>query len=488
VSSSSSSPARLLERRLGPFDAAAIVIANVIGVGIFITPGFIAQSVPHATWILGVWVAGGLLAFAGAMAYAELAAMRPRSGGEYVYLREAFGPLAAFLTGWTSFVAGFAGAVAAGALGVAQYLGRFIPAAGDPTPLVSLSVLGRQVVALPFGWTFPLGPLGIVISRQTIVALSAIAALAIVHIRGLGPGRVVQNTLATLKVAALTTFVALGLGFGRGHAANFASTAVGAPNFALAMLLVMFTYSGWNAASYVAEEIRNPGRNVPFALALGTGVVVLLYLGLNLLYLYAVPVAEITQFAASGQTTVANLAADRLLGSTASILLGGLAVVILLSSLSAMTLAGPRVYYAMARDGVFFRAAATVHPRFHTPWVSMTAQAVWSGILVLIYSSVDLAEYTGFAVLLFSGFAVSALFVLRRRSPHEPRPFRAWGYPVAPAMFTIASLVITVFAIVGRPRQSLFGLFLMAAGIPLYLWTRRHREARDSASQEAPRA
>lgn len=485
---SSSSLPRSLDRRLGPVDAAAIVIANVIGVGIFITPGFIAQSVPHPAWILGVWIAGGLLALAGAMAYAELAALRPRSGGEYVYLREAYGPLAAFLTGWTSFVAGFAGAIAAGALGVAQYLGRFIPAAGDATPLFGVRLVAGHLVTLPFGWSFTLGPLSLVVSRQTLVALTAITALAIVHIRGLGPGRVVQNTLAALKVTALTVFVALGLGLGHGNAANFAGTAAGTPNFALAMLLVMFTYSGWNAASYVAEEIRNPGRNVPLALALGTGVVVLLYLGLNLLYLYGVPVAEIVAQAASGQTTVANVAAERLLGPTASMLLGGLAVVILLSSLSAMTLAGPRVYYAMARDAAFFPSAATVHPRFHTPWISMAAQAVWSGILVLIYSSVDLAEYTGFAVLLFSGFAVSALFVLRRRYPDEPRPFRAWGYPVAPAVFCLASFGITVFAIVGRPRQSLFGLLIMAAGIPLYLWMKRRHAARPSSSSEAPKA
>ncbi len=478
---------RSLDRRLGPVDAAAIVIANVIGVGIFITPGFIAQSVPHPAWILGVWVGGGLLALAGAMAYAELAAMRPRSGGEYVYLREAYGSLAAFLTGWTSFVAGFAGAVAAGALGVAQYLGRFIPAAGDATPLLQLGLLGRHAVALPFGSTFTLGPLSLVLSRQTLVALAAIGGLAFVHIRGLGPGRVVQNTLAALKVTALTVFVAVGLTWGHGNTGNFVAPAAGTPNFALAMLLVMFTYSGWNAASYVAEEIRNPGRNVPFALALGTGLVVLLYLGLNLLYLYAVPVSDILKLTANGQTTVGNIAAERLLGPTASMLLGGLAVVILLSSLSAMTLAGPRVYYAMARDAAFFPSAATVHPRFHTPWISMTAQAVWSGVLVLIYSSVDLAEYTGFAVLLFSGFAVSALFVLRWRYPDEPRPFRAWGYPVAPAVFCVASLAITVFAIIGRPRQSLFGLLIMGAGIPLYLWAKRRYAPRPSSS-EAPKA
>jgi basic amino acid/polyamine antiporter, APA family len=444
---------RALERRLGPLDAAAIVISNVIGVGIFITPGFIAQAVPNPIGILSVWVAGGLLAFAGAMAYAELAALRPRSGGEYVYLREAFGPVAAFLTGWTSFVAGFSGAIAAGALGVAQYLGGFIPAADDPTPILSL----------------PLGPLSLVVSRRSLIALTAIAGLAVVHIRGLGPGRIVQNTLAGLKVAALTLFVAVGLAWGHGTFAHLgASPAAGTTNVALAMLLVMFTYSGWNAASYLAEEIRDPGRNVPIALALGTGVVVLLYLGINLLYLFALPVSEIVELASNGQTAIANIAAARLLGPTVATLLGALAVVILLGSLSAMTFAGPRVYYAMARDGIFFRSAARVHPRYHTPWVAIAAQAVWSGLLVLTNTSGQLAEYTGFAVLLFSGVAVSALFVLRRRYPNEPRPFRAWGYPVAPAIFAIASLAIAANAIAGRPGPSAWGLLIMAAGIPLY--------------------
>jgi len=473
---------RTLERRLGPIDAAAIVIANVIGVGIFITPGFIAQAVLNPVAILGVWVAGGLLAFAGAMAYAELAALRPRSGGEYVYLREAFGSLAAFLTGWTSFIAGFAGAIAAAALGVAQYLGGFVPAANDPTPLMSLDLLGRHLLHFPFGLFpalgLPLGPISLVVSRRTLVALTAIIGLAYVHIRGLGPGRLVQNTLAGLKVGALTLFVAAGLTWGHGTAAHLgAAQASGTTNIALAFLLVMFTYSGWNAASYVAEEIRNPGRNVPFALALGTGVVVLLYLGINFLYLYALPVDEIVRLAANGQTQIGNVAAERLLGPIAATLLGGLAVVILLSSLSAMTVAGPRVYYAMARDGVFFKSAATVHPRFHTPWIAIIAQTAWSGLLVLTNTSDQLATYTGFAVLLFSGFAVSAVFVLRWRYPNEARPFRAWGYPLAPAIFTLASLAITGFAIAGRQRESLWGLLIMLAGIPIYLLMRRRDRA-----------
>lgn len=447
---------RILERRLGPFDAAAIVISNVIGVGIFITPRDIATAVPHPLAFLAVWLAGGLLAFAGAMAYAELGTLRPRSGGEYVYLREGYGPLAAFLTGWTSFVAGFAGAIAAGALGVSDYLGRFVPAAADSTPLLTV----------PLPW-FPL-----VFSPRTLVALTVIIGLAIVHTRGLGPGRLVQNTLAGIKVGALALFVALGLALGTGSVGHLAAEAPPAAfNWPLAFILVMFTYSGWNAASYVAEEIREPGRNVPRALALGTGAVVLLYLALNFLYLYAVPISEMTRDASS---EIAMVAAGRLLGPTAATLLGGLAVIVLSGSLSAMTVAGPRVYFAMARDAEFFPVFARIHPRFHTPWVSIGAQAVWSSLLVLTNTKNQLAEYTGFAVLMFSAVAVSTVFVFRRRYPDEPRPFKALGYPVAPAVFVLASLVIMVAAIVGRPGPSLIGAIIITSGIPLY-WLLRRR-------------
>ncbi len=421
----------------------------MIGIGIFITPGYIAQAVPHPVGFLAVWVVGGLLAFTGAMAYAELAALRPKSGGEYVYLREGFGSLAAFLTGWTSFVAGFAGAMAAGALGVSQYLGRFIPVAGDASPF----------------FVIPLGPLSLTFSPQTIVALTVLLGLAFVHLRGLGPGRLVQNTLAALKVGALALFVVAGLALGRGSAGNLSGAGpAGTFNLPLAFILVMFAYSGWNAASYVAEEIRQPGRNVPVALGIGTGAIVLLYVGLNVVYLFAVPVSEM----GGGESEIAMIAADRLLGPIASTMLGALAVVVLLGSLSAMTLAGPRVYFAMARDGVFFPLAARIHPRYRTPWVSILAQAVWASLLVLTGTKDQLAEYTGFAVLLFSAFAVSVVFVLRRRSPNEPRPFKAWGYPVAPGVFVVASLLITVAAVMGRPGPSLWGALIIVAGVPLY--------------------
>ena len=285
-----------LERRLGPLDAAAIVISNVIGVGIFITPRSSRRPCRTRSAFLGVWLAGGLLAFTGAMAYAELGTLRPRSGGEYVYLREGFGPLAAFLTGLDVVRGRVSPAPSPPARSACPTTsGRFVPAAGDATPL----------------FTIPLPGLPLVFSPRTIVALSAIVGLALIHIRGLGPGRLVQNTLAAVKVGALALFVAVGLGFGRGSVAHLTRRPPAATfNLPLAFIVVMFAYSGWNAASYVAEEIRDPGRNVPIALGLGTGAVVVLYLGLNVLYLYAVPIGEI----GAANSEIAMVAADRLLG------------------------------------------------------------------------------------------------------------------------------------------------------------------------------
>lgn len=454
-------PPSVLDRRLGPGDAAAIVVSNVIGSGILITPAFIAATAPSAAAMLGVWLAGGLLAFAGAMAYAELAALRPRAGGEYVYLYEAFGPLAAFLTGWTSFVAGFSGAIAASAVGLASYLGRFVPAAGDTTPLLSI----------------PLGVLSLTVSPQAIVAVAAIAALSWVHIRGVGPGRLVQNTFAIIKVLVLLGFVALAIGIGTGSTRHFA---VGNPATAagllLAMIPVMFSYSGWNAAAYVAEEIRNPGRNVPLALGLGTGAVVLVYLLLNVAYVYAMPVPEL----AGLKVRVIDAAADRLFGASAGDALALVTLFIVAGSISAMVFAGPRVYYAMARDGLFLPAASRVSPRFGTPAFSIAAQAVWSGLLVLSGTFGQLVDYTGFAVVLFAGVAVSGLFVLRRRHPDADRPFRAWGYPIAPALFVVASGALVVNAVWSNPGPSAAGLLIVAAGIPLYAIFRRRAAGRQA--------
>jgi APA family basic amino acid/polyamine antiporter len=449
-----------LERRLGPLDAAALIVSNVIGGGILFTPPQVAAAVPHPLWFLATWFAGGALAFAGAMAYAELAALRPRAGGEYVYLNAAFGRLAAFLTGWTSFIAGFTGAIAASALVLTFYLGRFFPGAADSTPFF--------VVPLPF--------IPLTVSRQTVVSLSAIALLAWIHVRGVGPGRLVGNVLAALKVSALLMFIALGLSVGSGSIANLGVSG-GAPvlsSWLLALIPVMFTYSGWNAAGYIAEELRDPGRNVPRAFALGTAAVIAIYLSLNILYLYVLPVAALARV----QGSVLDVVADRLLGARAGNVMALVSIISLAATISAMTFAGPRVYYAMARDGLFFEPAARVHARYRTPAVAIVAQSIWSGLLVLSGGASALTRYTGFAVVLFSGVAVTALFVLRFREPSAPRPFRAVGYPVAPAIFILASVAIVLNAVYSDPRPTGAGLGVIAAGVPLYIWfTRRHRRS-----------
>ena len=426
-----------LQRRLGPLDAAAIVISNVIGGGIFFVPVIVAQLVPHPSVLLGAWAAGGALAFAGAMAYAELGAMRPHAGGEYVYIRDAYGPLAAFLTGWTSFVAGFSGAIAASAVAFAGYVGHFVPLSEG---------------------------------ARTIVALASVLAFTLVHVRGLGPGRFLQNVLALLKVSAIVLLVAAGFAAAHGSISNLTSgdhaTAVG---WGLALVPVMFTYSGWNAAAYVAEEVRDPHRNVPLSLGLGTIAVVVLYLALNALFLYAMPVARL---AALNPSSLMDTVAAQLFGAPGGSVLAIFALISIAASISAMVLAGPRVYYAMARDGVFVRAAGDVHPRYRTPVAAIVAQGIWSGVLVLSGTLSQLVAYTGFAVVLFAGIAVSAVFVLRRRRPDAPRPFRALGYPWAPAIFVVASAAMVVNEIWRNPQPALAGLALILAGIPIYFLMR----------------
>ena len=445
-----------LLKSLGPADGAAIIISNVIGGGIFIVPAFVAQVVPDPMAMLAVWLTGGVLAFAGAMAYAELATLRPRAGGEYVYIREAYGPLAGFLTGWTSFVAGFSGAIAASAVGLAAYLGRFLPAAADTTPLLRI----------------PVGSVAMTVTPQSLIALTAIGGLTLVHVVGIRPGRVVQDILAGLKVCALLALVAFGFTIGHGTTANFTESAgsVTASGWTLALIPVMFSYSGWNAAAYVAEEMRDPGRNVPLAMGIGTVSVVVIYVLMNVLYIYALPVESL----ASVDARVLDAAAARLFGPGVAVPLAAASATMIAASISAMILAGPRVYYAMARDGAFFSAAAKIHPSFRTPTTAILAQSAWAGILVLTGTFNQLVEYTGFAVVLFAGIAVTVVFVLRRQEPAAERPFKAWGYPLAPLVFTGASFLMVANAIWQSPGPSLAGLAIIGAGVPVYFmfWRR----------------
>lgn len=455
-----------LGRKLGALDGAAIVVSNVIGSGIFIVPAVVAQLAPSPAAMLGVWLVGGALAFAGALAYAELAALRPQAGGEYVYLKEAYGPLLGFLAGWTSFVAGFSGAIAASAVGMAGILGRFIPAAADTTPVFT--------VPLPF--------VSLTLSPQGGVALLTIAGLSVVHCLGLGPGRVVNNVLAGAKVAVLVAVVALGFSLGRGSAAHYAEggpTALASWTFAL--IPVLFSYSGWNAAAYVSEEVRDPERNVPRALLVGTGFVVVIYLALNLVFLYAIPLEEFPNQA----LRIGDVAVERLFGPGAAGMWAAASIVMIAAAISAMVMAGPRIYFAMARDGLFFPAAGRVHPRSRTPVVAIVAQAVWSSVLVLTGTFDQLVEYTGFGVVLFAGIAVFAVFVLRRRRPSEKRPFRAWGYPLAPLFFVVASLLIVVNALRESPATSGSGLALIGLGIPFYFLLRHGKQGPTASARSA---
>ena len=445
-------------------DGTALVVSNVVGTGIFVAPGIVFGYLPSPPLFLGIWLVGGLLSLAGALSYAELAAMRPRSGGEYVYIREAFGPLAGFLSGWTSFIAGFSGAIAAGAAGCATYLGRLMPGVADTHVLVEL----------------PLGPLGLAVTPRKLVALTVILAFTLVHLRGLAPGRRVQNALAALSVVTIAGLVLAGF------ATSASITPVPRPTSDvhsvsagfLALILVMFTYSGWNAAAYVTEEIRDPGRNVLRALVPGTVIVIVLYLALNALYLRALPPAQL-----SGNAAAAYGAAEALFGEAGGLIVTPLVVLALTSSISAMVVTGPRVYFAMARDGSFPRVFGRLGDRAPVPTFAIAAQAAWSAVLVLTGTFAQLLTYTGFAVVLFAGVAVAGLFVLRHRHPDAVRPFRVPGYPVVPAVFIAASAAMVVHAVWGAPGPALAGALCIAAGVPLFRWWSRRAGSRQELNQ-----
>jgi APA family basic amino acid/polyamine antiporter len=405
--------------------------------------------------MLGVWLLGGAIAFAGAMSYAELAALRPQAGGEYVYLREAFGPLAGFLTGWTSFVAGFTGAMAASAVFLIVTLDRFIPGVANGTPLLAIPI--------------PFTSNAVTFSIHTLAASAVIIVAALIHIRGVAHGRMASNVLTTFKIVSLVVFIGFGLTAGAGTPANVMQSVgpVTTTGFLFALIPVMFTYSGWNAASYMAEEIRDPGRNVPRALLMGTVIVIAIYLLINILYLYVIPIGEL---ATLGGKSVLDVVGDRLLGARAGDIMAIVAIVSLAAGINAWTFAGPRVYFAMARDNAFFKSAGRVHPTYKTPAASIIAQAAFAILLVLTGSLDSIANYVGFAITLFAGTAVAAVFVLRRREPNAPRPFKALGYPWTPAIFVLASLAIVVNAFYSDPKVTGLGMVVILAGIPFYYY------------------
>jgi APA family basic amino acid/polyamine antiporter len=454
-------------RQLGPLDGAALVVSTVIGVGIFVSPGMVAGLVPAPLPMLAVWAVGGLLALCGALVYAELATTYPEAGGEYVYIRRAFGPLAGFLSGWTSLVAGFSGAIAAAAVGFAEYLARFMPLAADTRVLLAVGVPGLQLAVTP----------------RALVALTVILLFSAVHSRGLGPGRAVNNLLAALNVVTVMLLVAVGFAVGDAPARDWPVETrpwtIG--GWLLALIPVMFTFSGWNAPAYLGGEFREPGRSLPRAFVIGTCIVLALYLALIALYLYALGASDLASTRAVGDRAVGTL-----LGARGAGLLVPLILLALASSVSAMLMTGPRVYYAMARDGALPSGLARISPRSGVPVRALVVQSVWSCLLVVTGTFEALLTYTGFAVVLFGGVAVLSVFVSRRRDARLARPYRVWAYPLTPAAFVVASAAMVIQAMRLAPTPSLWGMAIILLGVPVWWWTMRPRTRRRATLSPRP--
>jgi APA family basic amino acid/polyamine antiporter len=449
-----------LRRQIGLFDAVMLISGDMIGIGIFVTTGAIAETLPTPGGVLLVWLLGGVLALTGALSCAELSASLPYAGGDYIYIREAYGKLMGFLSGWSSFLVTFSGAIAFLAVGFTGFVSFFFPVLGSENVIFSL--------ALPL--------LPITVKAGTIFAIAVVLLISAVHCLGVRQGTVTQNILTALKIASLVGIILLGMLFGQGDAAHFrplfdwqkiASFSV----FAAAFIPVVFAYSGWNAVIYIAGEVKNPERNLPRALLWANLLVIVLYLIVNVVYIYGVPVTEM-----KGALRVSEVATTALFGHQTSAWITAMITVSILGALNAVTMIGPRIYYAMARDGVFFKSLARVHPHFETPTNAIVLQTVWACLLILTGTFGTLFTYVSVIITLFSAFTVGAVIVLRARRPELRRPYKVFGYPIVPILFILAHLWIVWGSVVEKPRDSLIGVFIVALGIPAYLiWQNRLR-------------
>src|SRR5688572_8300770 len=388
-----------LLRQLGFFSATALVISNMVGTGIFTTTGFMAGDLGSAGLILTCWTAGALFAIAGALSYSELGINFPSSGGEYVYLTHAFGPEWGFMTGWVSFFAGFSAPIAATSLAFADYLGFFFPALQQSN---ANFVVGAGSWSWKIGW-------GQVVASLLIVALTLLNCFGVKLVAS------VQNVLTTAKIIVIAGFVVIGFIAGTGSWSHFSEPAVRTSTvslptqFIVSLIWVMLGYSGWNAATYVAEEVRRPERTLPAALAAGTGIVALLYLGLNMIFIYSTPLEDMKGVIAVGSLSASNLFGPGVAGAFAALM-----ALCIVSTVNAEVTIGPRVYYAMAKNRAFFSAAASVHPRWHTPVVAIVSQGLCAMLMTLTPFR-QLVIYIGILLTLSTVLSVASLFVFRRR-------------------------------------------------------------------------
>ena len=465
-------------------DATMLVAGSMIGSGIFIVSADIARSLPSPFWLITAWIVTGIITLLGALTYGELAAMYPRAGGQYVFLRESMGPLMGFLYGWTLFLVIQTGTIAAVAVAFGRFLGVLIPSIGPDR----------------FGW-FPRldfaisgGAVEVGLSPQRVIALISIWILTWINLRGVREGKLVQTTLTVVKTGALAGLVLLGLTIGRNAeaiAANFGpGKFVGAIPLDSALVLAfgaalvgsLFSSDAWNNVTFAAAEVKNPQRNLPLSLLLGTGLVSLLYVLANLAYLSTLPLAGSPDGATviargiqhATQDRVGTAAAEVLFGSSGTILMACAILISTFGCNNGLILAGARVYYAMARDGVFFRRVGTLNARA-VPSAGLIVQSIWVSLLCLTGTYGQLLNYVIFAALVFYVMTTIGLFILRAKRPDAERPYRAVGYPVLPALYmTLAAAVAVILLIAPKTRtEALSGLVLVVIGIPVFFIWRR---------------
>lgn len=434
-----------LAGKLKLFPLSSIVVANMVGAGIFTTSGLLMKDLGHPGVMIALWALGGIIALCGALCYGELGAAMPQAGGEYVFLSRLFHPMVGFLSGWVSFFVGFSAPIAASAIGFSEYLARACPGFFKP------GILPESIEPMVI---------------KKICAVIIIAGFTFLHTKGLELGSRIQNVLTILKVGLIVILVTAGFASGRGDAAHFAAGGSFALDFAglktmgLSLMWIMFAYSGWNASAYIGSEVKDPQRNLPRSLLLGTGVVIVLYVALNAFYVYSASPAEM-----SGVISVGGLAAGKLFGSAAETVISVLIAFALFSSLSAFIIIGPRVYYAMARDGVFFRGLAKVDPKSGVPARSIALQGGIAVVMVLFGTFEQLLTYMGFALGIFPILAVIGLYKLRRAGMSK---VRMPAIPVASVTYILFGAAILALSFLQRPLESSIAIGTVLIGVPIY--------------------
>jgi APA family basic amino acid/polyamine antiporter len=460
-----------LVRGIGLLATTAIVIGGVIGTGVFLKARVMTCNVETPAMVITAWVVAGLLSVLGALTYAELAAMMPRAGGEYVFIREAYGPVWGFLYGWTRFFVANAGGQAALATGCAIFLNALLNGA-----------LGGEFYRTTIaGYPWSLGGV-------QVAALGALGVVTLVNCAAVSVGGRVAGALTIFKVALVLGVGVSAFVFAPGNWSQFtfsgatgacdgvgAAARGGLAGFGAAMMGALWAYNGWNEATYVGGEVRNPQRNLPLALIGGIGTVAALYVFVNVAYFYVLTPSEVASVLAA--SSVATEVMTRVLGSAASSLMAAGMAISVFGTLQIVTLSNARVPYAMSRDGLFFNALATVNATTHVPARAILAQSAWAGILIVSGSFDTLTDYAVFAMLLFVALATSSVFIFRRRIPDSERPYRTWGYPLVPSVFVLVAGWLLINTLLTTPRQALAGLLLMLLGLPFFLYWSRGRSA-----------